>query len=287
MAGVLALGVAFVAPIEDYGASVAEDRVRIELRRLATLAGIRSEQGDLARAIEVRVEQDGDPSWVHEGVAGAIDDEPSFRPGAGPHRLRVSAVGQERGATVQLALERQGWRLRLPQPVEVQCRPALVVLAILVGLMVHGVAPWPGLGALAAGLVAQIGAGSGVAAWREGMAYQHLAQVLAVDSVWVDRIGVGVTVLSLLLVAFDVRRSARRSSNARKAGRRALMGGVLTAVGSVAWLEAACRIGGPGFARSTWGVIVAVLLAGAWAGMVNAESWRLILRDARGRSAVD
>jgi arylsulfatase A-like enzyme len=251
------------------GARSVEHAARLSLVELGRLAGVRDAQGRATgTTIAVDVAQSGGELWIGQAIAAAVDRDPAFERGDGPHVLTVEVVENGPAIAMRMGLWRRGWSLGPPRPAIVRTAPFIVLLALAIGALVRsrgrsvgaslaiagGLAqagtlllPWPGPG-VPPGLVGQ---------WRDG----PLATVLRLvaerlpDSA--TAIGAGVIALCLVLAVFDHRRSPGR-------GGGLVISGLLGAAGVVALVEAAVRVGVPGALGQVAGWIAVLAVVGLW-----------------------
>lgn len=237
---------------------------------LARLAGLRDPHGARTGAdpLPVRIVQEGGPLWVEAELVAAVEAEGSFRVTQGPHVLRVEVVASDDAVALRPALWRRGWSITLPRPIVAWTAPHWAVLCGALGalLLAAGLSPAPGIAV--AGVGAQLSAlwvawpaptpppgfGQRLSAGPLATWVRHAAQRLP-DSA--TAIGIAIISACAVLILFDHRRS-------RGQGGRLVVGGVLALVGTVAWVEAAVRLGGLGLLSTVSGWLAVVGLAGLW-----------------------
>lgn len=265
---VLVLGLSLVDPVANAGAEVrtATSLALVELGRLAGVRGADTEP--MGSPLPVDVVQQGGELWVGQAVASAVEADPAFTRGDGPHLIQVEVVATPPVYAVRLGLWRRGWSLGPPRPVVARAAAWIAWLAAAVGALAYarGLAAGPALAAT--GALAQAGTSSlpwpGPSAapalseqWTEGpmgAALRLLAERLP-DAT--TAVGIGVIVGCIVLAAFDHRRSRGR-------GGWLLVTGVVGAIGVVAWIEAAARVGVLGSMAQVAGWIAALGACGLW-----------------------
>jgi hypothetical protein len=247
----------------------------IELQRIAVLAGLRDHAGHptVTAALPVAVHHQGsDPAWVVEAVADVVAGDPSFSiEESAPNRIVAEPVVTDGFIAVRLQLQRRGWNLGAGNIAWMFVSPWVATLSAAFGIAAGWVRGRLGLAALVAGVTAQLALLAHEwptaipALWAEGgpssgLAVQWLrwlAMRLPADSLaW----GLGIVVACTILIAFDHRRSRRR-------GGWALVWTVLGMVGLAGWIEASVRAGASAWLGTGTGVVAAVALSIACAGL--------------------
>ncbi|MFO7565199.1 MAG: hypothetical protein R6X02_21320 [Enhygromyxa sp.] len=249
--------------------AAAHGLARRSIDELALLAGLADEQGKLLRdePMAVEVIADGGPLWVLDVVAQATERSPWFRVGSSPHLLRAELVDERGGVALQLHLWRGGWELREPEPRRVRVAAWAAVIAGLLGAVAATYTQRLALGLVSAGVFAQLLLALDplppelfppqglLATWSEGPLIGDLIAAIRSMSTLGVALAAAVVAASLMLVAFDHRRSRGQGGDLGLgwAGLAAALG----SFGAIAWIEAASR--GSLFAACD-------LRFGAWAG---------------------
>lgn len=285
LGGVAALLLALAATGESTRRAMLESMASRSLDELALLAGLRDEAGAALRAepLPVTVVQDGGSTWIHGAVTEAVQGSPDFEVTQSRHLLRIETVETDDVIALQLRLWRQGWELRSPDLMRGRISPWAPILAAIFGA---AVAFWlwrvgPGLlvaGGFAQALVAglpwpaeSIPPTGWLAEVRSGPLVAPLARLAS--SGWVTPVALAVLAFCVVLVTFDHRRSREREGalNLSTAGLVALM----SAVGGLAWCEAALRAGLWASMHSIAGMLAVVALAVAWVPAIHRARERL------------
>lgn len=250
------------------------------LEELAPLAGLRDESNNrIGDPLDVVVVQDSGPGFTGDAVRAAVNNHPDFSEGDSRHLLRIEVVRDSAHHALALHLWRQGWELRTPDPVRLIIAPWIALVSAVVGL---GVAFWRrnlSLGALAAGLSAQLTLA--LFPWpktftpRYGLAERvargplvtRVQSLVAIPDELVLPGAAAVIVFCLVLVAFDHKRSKDKESSIDLG--TASLTAVFGAAGVLLWLEAAGRSGFFASLATVTGVLAALALAGAYLPVVR------------------
>jgi hypothetical protein len=209
----------------------------------------------------VAVAVDG-PEWVREAITSAIAQDDVYVVRDGPHRIVGELVFTPPVVALRLSLERRGWLLHAT-PVRRRLAPALAIVPALVGVGAWAWSRRIALGALVAGALAQLLVWlwpwpaelraprwiDDVAAGPVGAGVVGLARAMDDTAV---AIAAGVVALTIVLAAFDHRRSQSR-------GTSVLAPGVAALVGVVAWIEAAGRASVGGWLVTAYGIVAFAL----------------------------
>lgn len=250
------------------------------LEELAPLAGLRDDSGArLGDPLPVVVVQDSGPGFTGDAVRSAVANHPDFVEGDSRHLLRIELVRDGRHHALALHLWRQGWELRTPDPVRLIIAPWIAVIAAILGLAVSFWRRNLSLGALTAGLGAQIALAS--MPWpatftpRLGFAQRvargplvtRVQSLVAIPDRLLLPVAAAIVVFCLVLVAFDHKRS-KDKDGAIGLGTASLTA-VFGAAGVLLWLEAAGRCGFLAMLSTASGVLAALALAGAYLPVVR------------------
>ncbi len=256
------------------------------LDELAFLAGLENERGERMRAdpFPVEVVQEAGPQWLRPAVERAVDRSRSFGHDDSAHLLRIEPIVVGNVIIVQLRLWRQGWDLRTPRPFHLQVTPWMPILAGLLGVAAGLAARRGSVGVLVAGVFAQLGLLTlwwpesllGARVWsqevRNGPLVLGVERIITRSPEMTTAVAASVIVFSLVLVAFDHRRSHEGPANLSLG----LAVGLALAygVGAIAWLEAATRCGATASLTTVPGLVAHLALLAAF-GVVG---WRAVLR---------
>lgn len=267
----MAMGGAAAVGADEAARPVVRQLTRLELRTLAYLAGLRTQEGAplVETPLRATVVQEGGPLWVSDVLARELVADDVFEPTDGPHVVRVEVVHHGAAWALRLALFRQGWDLRTPVGGRFQIAPWVFVGGALSGALAAARVRRIGVGLLVAGVVAQLGAASlrwpevlprwsAMEAIGHGLLARWVVELAVRLSDHAVPIGIGIVVLCLLLVVFDHRRSPRR-------GGLLVASGVAGLLGGLAALEAAVHTGITGWATTSLGATALVGTLGFWA----------------------
>jgi hypothetical protein len=243
------------------------------LTELAQLAGLADERGTLLREepLAVEVIADGGPLWVIPAIERAVEASPWFAVGRSPHLLRAEIIEEQGGIALQLHLWRSGWELREPDPRRIRVAGWAPVVAGLFGALVALALRRLDAGLATSGVFAQLLLAIDplppelfppqrlTQAWADGPLGGVIASIQTLGPLE-TALAAAVLAASLVLVAFDHRRSRERSATHGSIPLgRAGLAAALGSFGAVAWIEAAAR-----------GSLLAAcdLRFGAWAGLL-------------------
>lgn len=223
------------------------------LDELALLANLSAEDGRLLRdePLAVEVIQDGGPLWVREAIVAAVETNAYFEEASSSHLLRVEVIDVSAGVGLQLHLWRAGWELRVPEPRRIRVAPWAPVIAAVLGALAAVLSRRVSVGLGVAGVGAQLLLGVDrlprelfpprplLETWSEGPLIRRALEL--VDNLGSGGLAVaaGVLTVSVVLVAFDHRRSKQREDSLSLGA--ALLAAGLISVGLLGWVEAASR----------------------------------------------
>ena len=206
--------------------------------------------------------------WIGASLEDVVARDDAFEAADGPHQLVAEVAGAERALGIRLSLQRRGWTIRSPEPVRLRLAPWIATVAGVLGALSLRWFRRVGAGLLVAGVLAQALLASvpwpppvrgpelfeGWTSGPLGLWVRDAALALPDNAV---AIGAGLVALCLMLVAFDHRRSRRK-------GGTLLASGLMGAMGLVAWIEVAWRVGAGAAVWTGWGAASLLALVGLW-----------------------
>lgn len=246
VAGVLASG-------QQTRAQVLGALTRSSLDELALLAGVVDDAGQLQReaAMPLEVVAEGGSVWALETVRASVEANPNFSVDASSHILRSEIVEAPGGIAVQLHLWRAGWELREPEPRRARVAPWAAILGGVLGAIAALFSGRLSIGLATSGVLAQLALNFDplprglfpsqtlAQAWASGpLAQRGMAWIRGMGSAELAVL-VGLLTVSLILVAFDHRRSRGEVQDLGLGGASLTAG--LGFIGALCWLEAASR----------------------------------------------
>ncbi|WP_146156177.1 hypothetical protein [Enhygromyxa salina] len=288
--------VACVGALLSAGAPTREAAVEAmaarSLDELGLLAGVADDEGELLREepLGVEVISDGGPLWAVDSVERAVGASPYFALANSPHLLRTEIIDERGAIALQLHLWRGGWELREPEPLRARVAPWAAVVAGLFGAALALFTRRLSVGIAGAGALAQLGLALDplprhlfpprglLDAWANGPLFGRLVPMIRQMSSLQLGIVAAALAASLVLVAFDHRRTRGRDGDVGLGP--ASLAALLGTLGALAWVEAASR--GSLFAACDlrvgayfgWLALAGLLVAWLPALHLAREAWR-------------